>query len=361
MAETLPPFSAIMSQYGQPEVLPTIATIPPPVINPKSVPVTIAHQIIGYISAVAANELAVADSVSRTIPKSPLDGANNAQDFAGRRFAAPNNITSPILSLPPPPNTDGMVVDFDAALKQVKSVVDGVQQSWLFQYFPASLPGGLDPLLAQITNGTIITDAMQEIFWSRAKYQTQRDAARFEDEAITAWAARGFSMPGGVINKQIARKNQELFNANADLAAQQAIKALDIQIDAVKFAAEIGTRLRLGLISGMTALVEAYARLPASAAAYAESVSAARRAAYAAVVEYNKVLIQSAQIKIQVDETNASNYMRAIENQTSFISQYVQAHINAQVQTADVYARQSAAAISGLNGVSTIGIQTDVR
>ena len=331
-----------------------------PVILSTTKPADAANQLSRYIVSIVQASLEGEARLADTLPPAASDGNNEAQSFANQFIKAPNDIKEIDIPLPTAPSTDNLFVDFQSALNEVEGVVNGLQYSWLMKYFPASLPGGLDPLLNMIASGAIVTDSVQEIFWSRAKGQTQRDAARYEDEAVTAWAARGFALPGGVVNKQIARKNQDLFNANADLAGQQAIKGLEIQIDAVKFAADIGTRLRLGLISGITGLVDAYARLPTAAAEYASALANAKREAYAAIQEYYKTLISVSEIQINVAEKNIENQLRYAEIQASFIAGHTNSYIQAAVAATDVYARTAASAIAGVNNVTAIGIQSAV-
>jgi hypothetical protein len=337
-----------------------IAAIPKPVITSTTKPADAANQLAQYISGVAGASLDTFDHTAHVLTGSAADGNDAAQIFMQQRIKSPDKIEKPNYFIPPAPDRGLLVIDFDAALVQVKGVVDGLQSSWLMKYFPAAMPDGVDALLTQISSGTLVTAAMQEIFWERAKYQTARDAARYEDEAVTSWASRGFALPGGVINKQIARKNQELFNANADLAAQQAIKGLEIQIDAVKFAAEISTKLRLGLISGITGLVEAYSKLPTAAATYAQAVSEAQRASYAAIVEYYKLLIERSNLTVSIDEKNITNYLTYAELESRFIAQFTNSHIQAVSQASDAYARTAAGAITGINSVTQIGIQSAV-
>lgn len=331
-----------------------------PVITSTTKPADAANQLARYIVSIVQASLDSENSLATTLPPAASAGNTEAQGFAAQFIKPPLDIANIPINLPPAPSPDNLYIDFAGALNEVEGVVNGLQYSWLMKYFPASLPGGLDPLLNMIASGTIVTDSMQEIFWSRAKSQTQRDAARYEDEAVTAWASRGFALPGGVINKQISRKNQDLFNANADLAGQQAVKGLEIQIDSVKFAAEIGTRLRLGLISGITGLVDAYARLPSAAAEYAASLANAKRAAYAAIQEYYKTLISVSQIQVNVAEKNVDNQLRYAEIQAGFISQHTNSYIQATEAATDVYARNMAAALAGVNNVTAIGIQSAV-
>lgn len=298
---------------------------------------------------------------------SRADGLNAAgyqtypfRNHYGIEAADYSTILAPVVNIPPVPTVDGMIVDFDAALAQVKAVVDSVEDSWLMQYFPAAMPDGFDPLMTQILNGAIVTDAMQELIWERAKGQTQREAARVEDEAVSQWASRGFSLPGGVVVKQTQMIQQELFFANAALAAQQAIKALDLQVDAVKFAAETGTKLRLGLISGLTELISAYSRLPQAASDYASAVANARRSAYGAISEYYRTVLAGSEMTLKAGMANADNALKHLQTVAQYQGQFGANQVHARVAAVDTFAKTASAALSGLNGVASTVNQTIV-
>ncbi|OQZ07282.1 MAG: hypothetical protein B6D36_00675 [Planctomycetes bacterium UTPLA1] len=261
-------------------------------------------------------------------------------------------------TLPPPPGASTLAVDFDAALAQVRGVVDALSGSWLMQYFPAAMPDGFDPLMDLVLNGAIVSDAMQEIMWERAKAQTARDAARFEGEVVSQWASRGFSLPGGVINKQIQRKNQDLFFANADLAAQQTIKALELQVDAAKFAADVGTKLRLGLIDGLTRLVSVYAQLPVAAANYAAAVAEAKRAAYTAIGEYYRAVIAASDITLKPAIINAELMQRYVGDLVQVSGTAMGHQVHAAAAGTNALAQVGAASLSGLNGIASVVNQT---
>lgn len=343
---------------------------PPPVIPAPSLinattggylaPADVAAALTTYISQVAQQSITNANNTALKLPEAAIRSAAFASQVLVDVMGDNPEVSSPFISFPAPPDITALNVDFDAALQQVKGVVDGLQTSWLMKYFPAAMPNGFDPLMQQILAGTIVTSAMQEILWERAKQQGMRDAARVQDEAVVQWASRGFSLPGGAINTTINRSNQDLFFANADFAAQQAIKALDIQVDAIKFAAEIGTKLQLGLINGLTELVSAYARLPAAAAEYASSVANARRAAYGAVSEYYHTYIEGLGLSMRADEANADLHQRYLATAASFMGSTMSAHVSAVTSAVDSYARTAASTIGGLNNVSSIGISSAV-
>lgn len=310
-----------------------------------------AADLIATMQDVAANALNSAEVVSTALNWSTyVPGQSSTFARPLTQYGVVDTPTVP--TLPPLPDPNDLTIDFAEALQQVQAVVDGLQTSWLREYFPAALPDGLDPLLSDIIAGAMVDATTQEIMWERAKAQQLRDAARYEDSVVTMWASRGFSMPGGVVNNQLQMKLQDTHFASADMAAQQAIKALDIHVEAVKFAADVGVKLKVGLLSGISGLVTAYSRLPNAAAEYASAVAEAKRAAYAAVTEYYRAVIASAEIELKADIANADNDIRYATLAGGFIGNITASGVEAQKARLDMYARTAAAAYSSFNAVA---------
>lgn len=321
---------------------------------------TVAGLISQYLAEVADVSIrttyTTADTLNLAAEKAAINGGNMMVDVMGD-----NPIVADwrLLGIPEPSinlnNVDG---DFNGTLTKIKEFMDGLENSWLMRYFPAALPDGLDPLLEMVTGGTIVSDAMQEIMWERAKQQTTRDSSRAKKEAINQWAGRGFSLPGGALTSRIDRINQDLQFTNADLAAQQAIKALDIQVDTVKFAAEIGTQLRLGLINGFTGLVSAYSRLPSAATEYATGIANAKRALYSATNDYYRMQLDNSGLRLQADQTNTEMHQRYLQTAASFMGQYMSTQVQATAAATDSYAKIAAQVLANVNAVTQIGIES---
>lgn len=308
-----------------------------------------------YIVNVAGTSLYSFDQLQDKAQKAARDGATEANQAFYADVGNPfQYIAKPTITLPPVPDVSSLNVNFDTALAQVTGVVNGLQNSWLMSYFPATMPNGFDPLMQQILAGAIVTQTQQDLLWGRAKAQGLRDVARMEDEAVNRWASRGFSMPGGVVENQINKAQQESLHVNAGFAAQQAIKALDLQVDAVKFAADKGTELRLGLINGLTGLVTAYSHLPAAAAEYASAVSAARRASYEAIAEYYRTVLMASELTLKVDMANQDNMIRSSTLAGDWIGKYTNSYIEAMERSINNYAETAGRALSGMNSITNI-------
>lgn len=324
-------------------------------VNSKAAAAAISEYMANVADVSIRTVYTTADTLDKAAANGAIIGGNMMIDVMGDNPIVQNRA---IFGLTPPViNQNDIDGDFDGTLTKIKTFIDGLQNSWLMKYFPASLPDGLDPLLEMITNGTIVSDALQEIMWERAKQQTSRDARRSKQEAISQWAGRGFSLPGGVMTARIDMINQDLQFTNADLAAQQAIKALDIQVDTVKFAAEIGTQLRLGLINGFTALFTAYARLPSNATEYATGIANAKRTLYSAQNDYYRTLIDNANLTLQADQSNAELHQRYLATSAGFMGQYMSTQVQAATSATQAYANVAAQTLQNVSSVTQIGIE----
>ena len=315
-------------------------------------------QYIANLAGVAFDKVGI--SADQIIAQSNSDVPSTHNLIWGKDVSQYHTVNNPGVTLPAAPTPSNFNVDFAGSLNTVKTFVDGVRGSWMMQYFPASMPNGFDPLMQQILGGAIVTQSMQDLLWGRAKSQVLRENLRAQDELANFWNARGFSLPPGVMASQLAKQNQEYFNASVNLAAQQAIKALDLQVDASKFAAEVGTKLQLGLIEGLTQLISAYSRLPAAAAEYASAMANAQRSMYLAIAEYYRTVIQSAEISLKTDMANSQNDLRYAEIAAQFIGTAVGHQVQAAATKVDTYARGAASALSGLNTVASTTVAASV-
>lgn len=310
-----------------------------------------ASDLIDYLKNIAEQSLTNANTAAGNLESAVLvtDALTPATPIA---------FSQPELTAPLGTDFDELQSDPDSAFTIIQSRIDALRNSWLMTYFPAAIPDGFDPLMQQILGGELITAAEQEILWERAKEQGMRDAARAEDEAVTQWASRGFAMPGGVVVNRLQIQQQELFHANADFAAQQAIKAIDLRVEAVKFAADIGTKLRLGLIDGLTRLIAAELSITTGSLDYIGAKAKAKTAAYGAITDYNRALIQKAELTLRGDITNSTSAIGYADALGRYAGSVIAQRVNAGVAEAEAYSRSAAAALSGLNGVASVINQT---
>ena len=186
----------------------------------------------------------------------------------------------------------------------------------------------------------------------RARDQANRAANKAIDEATNRWASRGFTMPGGVIANQIQMIDQEQQYNTAELAGAQAIKALDIQIDVTKFAADVGVRLKTAAMEAVVNLIKLYMELPRAAADFARAQAEAIAAVERVMIEYYRTMLEGANITLRANMANSDEYTKTLSVASSFIVGKMQAEVQGRTASAQVYSQQAAAAMGVLNAVA---------
>jgi hypothetical protein len=258
-------------------------------------------------------------------------------------------------------------------------------------------------------------DPAQNLAWSRQRDQIAREGKRLEDETITSWAARGWTIPPGALVSLLAQRRQATLNANVDAATEQAIKVhqynvevakttidswlrtlelqnhaeiesyrinvesylkyaglqldanranaelaikhLGLTLDFTRFSAEEAVKYRLGVIGGMNDLVRAYGALRGNETENLRAIAAAQQQAVAAFVEYYRAAMASADIGLRIEQANTDTALRWASTAAQFIGTAVGHHVQAAAAAADSFSRTAAMALSGLNGVASVASQ----
>lgn len=255
-------------------------------------------------------------------------------------------------------------------------------------------------------------DNTQTIAWNRARDQAAREGKRLEDDALSSWASRGFSLPGGVVAAQIQQRRQATLSAAVDAAALQAekqqtfnieiaretisswertmeiqnraevdsyraivetnikfgelqvdankfnadlaVKHLGLTLDFSKFAGDLAVKYRLGVASALNELIRAYAGLRGAETDNIRTIATVQQQAVGALVEYYRAAMQSATIGLDIEKTNTDTALRYIATAAQFIGTAVGHHVQAAAAAAEVFSRTAGMALSGLNGTASV-------
>ena len=152
------------------------------------------------------------------------------------------------------------------------------------------------------------------------------------------------------------RSDPDVSRRVPDLAAQQAIKALDIQVDGIKFAADVSVKLQLGLISGMSGLISSYGGVLRDEMEHNAAMTSNTNTLFGAVTAYYDTLVRAASTDAQAQAIIAD----AAAKQNTQAAQIFEAILHEQVQNgmtgAQVYAQVTNAALGGLHGVASASV-----
>lgn len=253
--------------------------------------------------------------------------------------------------------------DFDSVWKDLEAWVRGLMSDYINTYFPI-----LDPaiqaaenawLLNVVNNGYLgIPVAVETAMWDRARAKDSQDALRMEDEAITQFAARGFSLPPGVLTNRVQVVQQEAANKASTIARDLAIKQTEISIEMTKFAVNEMTKLRLGIAAALADFMRAWMSLPTAAAEIAKAKAEINRTLWESSANYIHALVAKANLKLEADK---SMLTAKVQEDDIWIRNYLGSQtlrVNAATSAAQEMGLVAAAYANSMNTMGNIGAIT---
>ena len=126
---------------------------------------------------------------------------------------------------------------FSAAL-DAAPLVPAVGFSFMETPYSTALLTKLNEQLLSYVSGfsTGLSAAVEQAIWDRARVREGAVMARAREEAIRGFAARGFSMPGGVLVEQLNRADQEAIDKSSSLSRDIAIEQAKLEQGNFQFA-----------------------------------------------------------------------------------------------------------------------------
>ncbi len=147
-------------------------------------------------------------------------------------------ITLPTFEFPELPTFDGVPPDPSAI------TVPNVFINWAEPVYASEL---LDDLQAQVktmmAGGTGLPAPIEDALFARARERDSAESSRTLQEAIDGWAARGFSMPPGMLAKQADVIREQSRLRAAELNRDIMVEAAKWEIESIRFAVQQGMAL----------------------------------------------------------------------------------------------------------------------
>lgn len=171
--------------------------------------------------------------------------------------------TAPVLDKPI--TEDGSTLyksEYDSKAGELTGQLAGIFSGFLDDYFPP-LGFCLSSVETWICNtlnngGTGIPAAVEAQIWQRGRDKEALEAARLEDEALTSFAARGFTLPPGALAHRLLVVQQDAANKNSSFGRDVAIKQIEIEIENIRFAITTAVNARLACINAAIEYWKAY-------------------------------------------------------------------------------------------------------
>lgn len=105
--------------------------------------------------------------------------------------------------------------------------------------------------------GTGIPMIVEEAMWERDRARLGKEAYRAEDEAMTTWSSRGYTLPPGALVHGVHMIRSGLSNALSQQSRDIAIKVTDVHIENAKFAVQQAVAVRAQAMSSAIEYIKA--------------------------------------------------------------------------------------------------------
>lgn len=230
--------------------------------------------------------------------------------------------------------------------------------AFLVEFFPANaaLISACEQWLtnAIASGGSGINAAVETQIWQRARDRITAESLAAQEEAVAAWAARGFPLPPGAAAAQVALLQQKRQVDLADVSRQVAIKAFETEIENVRFAIKTSIDYRVQAVSAAGDYIRALALAPQLATQIATAASDAQARLIGAASSYYNARINVAQLAQQrnlaITDLNLRAAMQSSENTVS----YSRLRADTAMAGAQSLGQQAAAALNAVNATAQI-------
>ncbi|RLC97720.1 MAG: hypothetical protein DRI46_12495, partial [Chloroflexi bacterium] len=255
------------------------------------------------------------------------------------------------------PSTIGPIVldipDFEGV--RPDTTIDVIQGDYSYtpsEYEEVLLSDLTDEIHRMLGGELVLPEAAWRQIYTRTIENSDNASAVMLDEAANEYAARGWSTPGGVLNKRIREAQQKAQDAKASTNREIFIKRADMEVDTVKFAVAQGIAVEqlylsvwttiegnkiraveLAVQTAISFLNVQVAVLNAQVAAYQADASVYKTLIEAEVakLEQYRIEIQLEQLELEADKIRIEAYNSDLKRVATLIE-----HHNSQVNTVRV-------------------------
>ncbi len=183
--------------------------------------------------------------------------------------------------------------------------IDDKVEAWMGKFFPSisgNMKGIPEDWLVAVISGTKPYGQDATVFdlvWHRARDRAYRTARSEQRTLEASVSARGFTLPTGALAQALLDSEQRASEAALEVNREQAIKDADIKQELLKFAVQMATNLKTGIMQNCADLFRAYTQLYNLDNDAARSKAQAYASFYGAMSSYYGVEVSLEQIRLQ--------------------------------------------------------------
>ena len=209
-----------------------------------------------------------------------------------------------------------------------------------------------------LNGGTGIPANIEQQIWDRVRDRESIQAKQNIDNATHEWAGRGFTLPQGALVARVQAAQQDQIDKVSQAERDHAIKAMEIEIENIRFAVEQAVKLRLGAVAALVDYIKAYFLPQQAAMDYAKGVTDAHYRYYESMRAYYSAVVAFQGLIIDVRKANLSKAVT--ENQTfaNLVASTTQSRAQAAAAAAAHLGRAAAGALGAINTLANLGHNT---
>lgn len=202
----------------------------------------------------------------------------------------------------------GIEASFNAAYREASptmtAAIAGYVDAQLVKMNPqyygqmAAIEGQLTKYLA---GGTGLKAEVEDAIYARAQAKNDLEAKRVQDAVLADTAARGFTLPTGVMAAAMIRARQDAANNNAKAANEIAIAQAEMEQKNLQFAVTTSAGLRATVLNATLSYMQNLTTINGQALDYAKSV-------LSSIIEMYNTSVKAFTAKLEAYKTEASVY-----------------------------------------------------
>jgi hypothetical protein len=235
--------------------------------------------------------------------------------------------------------------------------------AWLMaNYFP-SLNGDLitssdNWIINQINNGGIgLPISVEEALYARGKDRVIQTGLAAESQALSSFAARGFTLPQGVLVAQLNATRLSTAQNLGKLATDVLVENTKIQVETTKFAVQMAVQLRLGLLNALVAFINAAADVPKGAVQYAQLFTDAKRGIADAIVGYYNAMIREQELKMKGEESQLQLEFGDLNSFRNGFANDISGYGSRVAAAATAVGTVAGSALQSINTIASVGVE----
>lgn len=307
-----------------------------------------------FIDSIINNALSTAQQYTEAVG----DAADELISAQGGVYIPPPSTDSDFeveAEEPEIPETKDSTYTYEAQLEKLVSLLSDQLADFFATYYPLQ-SDAFDEATAWLVNtitngGTGINAYVEDAVWQRARDRVVADGRRVEEQIITGYAAKGYSIPPGSMLKKIERSRFQQAADTGVASTTIAAKQLEIEIETIKFAIGKAIDRRTMAMNAAADYIRTIAASPDAAARVAALNTDTQAKMVSAYSDFYRTRLSRDELVLKSKLAKIDSNVDVWKMQKANATDSARVNVSALAAAADSFARAASAALSSLNSV----------